>query len=48
MLSLLAILGLYGGYLALLWAAQSTMVYPGTHLRERPGPQPAHEGREVV
>lgn len=48
MLSVLAILGLYGGYLALLWATQSTMVYPGTHLRQRPGPQPVHEGREVV
>ena len=48
MLSLLAILGLYGGYLFLLWATQSTIVYPGTHLRQRPGPQPVHEGREVV
>ena len=48
MLSLLAILGIYGGYLALLWATQSTMVYPGAHLRQRPGPQAFHHGREVV
>lgn len=48
MLSLCVILGIYGGYLALLWASQSTMVYPGSHLRDRPGPQAVHHGREVV
>ena len=48
MLSLCVILGIYGGYLALLWATQSTMVYPGSHLRDRPGPQAVHHGREVV
>ena len=48
MFSLLAALGLYGGYLALLYAVQSSLLYPGRHLRGRPGPQPFHHGREVV
>jgi hypothetical protein len=42
------LLTLYCGYLALLYAMQDTLVYPGTRLRERPGPQPVHDGHELV